>query len=1033
MQTVFELVTPRADVLAGATRDSDFAADLAQVLRGVAPPEYGDPALFFANTHPTDGLKKVLANVCARLTGRGHAASAVFRLDTQYGGGKTHALIALLHAARGMDGIANVAEFLDPALVPTGRVRVAAFDGENADPVNGREVAPGVFAFTPWGELAFALAGPAGLARVRQSDEARVAPGADTLRELFGGEPTLILLDELSIYLRKVRGRPDAEQLTPFLTGLIKAVESSPGAALVFTLAIGKHQKGSDAYGEENTWLASRLDEAESVAARKATLLDPTAEHEVAEVLRRRLFARIDDDGAKPVVAAYAKLWRDEAGRLPKARLGEDLASELARGYPFHPALMGALTDKLSTLANFQRVRGMLRLLTQTVSHLWRLKPAATFAVHLHHLDPGHPPIRNEIVTRLELSAFDPALRNDVTALTRSREGGDPSLAESLDQKAYAGLPPYASFVARTILWNTFAFNEHLKGVTPEELRLAILAPGVDPSFIDDARQRFVAESAYLDDRPTAPLRFLTEANLTMVLRNLRKQIDPEEARSALGAHIKAIFDGKDLALVAFPGGPYDVDDAVGDGRPRLVVLSYDAASVQPSRLRVPDMVERLFRHKGQAKGAADQHGQRNFQNNLVFLVADETLKSDMTERQGHRMALGLAVRPEHLKDLVEHQQNKVRELHQRSELELAVAIQQCYRHLFFPSRHLRIDGAGVELGHVAFDVASASEKPGAGQARVLAALSDHQKLVRPGDPPLAAAYIRDKTPLRLRPLSSEDLRNEFRKDPALPILLNDSSFIELLRKGISEGLYVYQRGDLLWGPGDVPADLKIEATALVMTVQQAKEQKLWPRKAPELDGSAGDPEAPQPERGVEVGSGGGLTRKGISVSVPPAHAGREAAGPATFTVEAPLGEALTRIWEQARQKRVGRLASLTLRLFEAQDAFRLVSAVGGALSGTGGSGAGAAVVTIRASYEGAQGASLELEFRGPPEEAIPVKDFLEPQLRAMAESSCETSFELTFAGGLALDGDLPEKLTQRLSRFSTGAAQVQAFAVAQP
>jgi hypothetical protein len=109
---------------------------------------------------------------------------------------------------------------------------------------------------------------------VRQSDIERVAPGAATIRTLFGGDPTLILLDELAIYLRKVRGRPESNQLTPSLTSLFTAVESSPGAALVFTLAIGKGGRATDAYAAENEFVATQLEEAERVAARKATLLD---------------------------------------------------------------------------------------------------------------------------------------------------------------------------------------------------------------------------------------------------------------------------------------------------------------------------------------------------------------------------------------------------------------------------------------------------------------------------------------------------------------------------------------------------------------------------------------------------------------------------------------------------------------------------------------------------------------------------------------------------------------------------------------
>jgi predicted AAA+ superfamily ATPase len=243
LPTLFDLCKPRQDVLDGAITMSDFAADLAQVLRGDAPEDYQDPAKFFANTHPTRGLKDLLWNVCLRLSGSQDQVASIFRLDTNYGGGKTHALIALAHAARGLHGVAQVDEFIAPDLLPRGHVRLAAFDGENADPFNGRPLGDGLRAYTPWGELAYALAGQQGYALVQRSDVEGGAPGADTLKELFGGEPTLILLDELSVYLRKLRAR-DREraggQLTAFLTALFKAVESSPNAAVVYTLAIGK-------------------------------------------------------------------------------------------------------------------------------------------------------------------------------------------------------------------------------------------------------------------------------------------------------------------------------------------------------------------------------------------------------------------------------------------------------------------------------------------------------------------------------------------------------------------------------------------------------------------------------------------------------------------------------------------------------------------------------------------------------------------------------------------------------------------------
>ena len=85
--SVFELCRPREDVEKGTIADSDYAANLANVLTGRASRDYTDAPTFFTNTYPTEGLKELLVNVCGRLSGRGESVSAVFRLDTSFGGG----------------------------------------------------------------------------------------------------------------------------------------------------------------------------------------------------------------------------------------------------------------------------------------------------------------------------------------------------------------------------------------------------------------------------------------------------------------------------------------------------------------------------------------------------------------------------------------------------------------------------------------------------------------------------------------------------------------------------------------------------------------------------------------------------------------------------------------------------------------------------------------------------------------------------------------------------------------------------------
>lgn len=289
MQLIYDTCVPRPDVASGKTRDEQFAADLGKVIDGSAPDEYKVPAVFFSHTYPTRGLKTLLKAVCLRLSGAGGEVASIIRLHTQYGGGKTHGLIALVHAVNGMKGVSNVEDFIDPSLLPAGRARVAALDGENTDPANGLTLEGDLRAYTLWGELAYRLAGRAGYERVAESDKTHVAPGATTIAELFGGEPTLIMLDEVSVYLRKVEmAKPGAgDQFTAFVHALFKAVSSAPNVALVYTLAVGKDDSSADAYKREHERALAALAEAEVVAARQTTQLNPTEEDETADVLRR--------------------------------------------------------------------------------------------------------------------------------------------------------------------------------------------------------------------------------------------------------------------------------------------------------------------------------------------------------------------------------------------------------------------------------------------------------------------------------------------------------------------------------------------------------------------------------------------------------------------------------------------------------------------------------------------------------------------------------------------------------------------------
>ena len=427
LPTIFSTCRPRADVEAGSIRDDEFMADLSRVVNRTAPEDYLNPAAFFAKSYPTRGMKELLKAVCLRLSGKGGEVSSIIRLGTQYGGGKTHGLIALVHAVRGAKGVPNLADFVDPSILPSGPVRIAALDGENADPANGLTLEPGLLARSLWGEMAYRLAGREGYERVRQSDERHIAPGAETIRELFGGQPTLILLDEISVYLRKVeRAFPDAsKQFAAFIHDLFKAVASTPQVALVYTLAIGKDDQGNDAYKDENERAASAMAEAESVAVRSTTPLNPTEEDETPNVLRARLFESVDLTAGKAVAEAYYQVWL--ANNLPADATSPELREQFLRSYPLHPKLLEMLTEKTASLSTFQRTRGMLRLLARTVHHVWRTQPPDAYALHTHHMDPGFEAIRTEVNVKLGQGQYATACSIRCTGRQRWHESRIPA------------------------------------------------------------------------------------------------------------------------------------------------------------------------------------------------------------------------------------------------------------------------------------------------------------------------------------------------------------------------------------------------------------------------------------------------------------------------------------------------------------------------------------------------------------------------------------------------------------------------------
>ena len=170
------IAIPHRDILDGRLTMDVFAADLWEVCQKRGPDEYKDADTFFKKTYMTEGLNNLLDIVAKRLQGKG--GDPVIQIQTPFGGGKTHALIAMYH---------KIAEWNAKKAVVVG---TALSTSE-----------------TLWALIEKQLTGEVNRLT------GQVSPGKEALRGLLSeNQPVLILIDELLEYVTKAAGVKIAER-----------------------------------------------------------------------------------------------------------------------------------------------------------------------------------------------------------------------------------------------------------------------------------------------------------------------------------------------------------------------------------------------------------------------------------------------------------------------------------------------------------------------------------------------------------------------------------------------------------------------------------------------------------------------------------------------------------------------------------------------------------------------------------------------------------------------------------------------------
>jgi predicted AAA+ superfamily ATPase len=389
LPSIFTTCSPRDEIRSGELSLDLFAAKLKLVVDGTAPLVYRDANTFFANTFPTEGLKTLIAEVFGRLSGA-TVGSPIIRLETSFGGGKTHDEIALWHIAkngRTIEGLHRVVD--DLQVIPSHAVSVAAIACQDLDAVNGvYHPESGITTYTLWGEIAYQVGGVAGYQLLKGSDEQRVSPGTVVLERLMQGQPTLIVLDEIAQYLRRAKAVTVANsdlsaQVVAFLFALMDLAASCNTLVFVYSLAAS-----SDSFGDETTEIRETL----QTSARQERVLSPSSDFEIYNIVKQRLFSSVDAEAADAAAREYISTYKACRIALPDGCKDAIYAEAIRSSYPFHPELFNLLTKKIASIPNFQRTRGALRLFAMLVRYLWQ--DAANLSnwiplIHSHHLPIG--------------------------------------------------------------------------------------------------------------------------------------------------------------------------------------------------------------------------------------------------------------------------------------------------------------------------------------------------------------------------------------------------------------------------------------------------------------------------------------------------------------------------------------------------------------------------------------------------------------------------------------------------------------------
>ena len=684
-----EIAVPHPDVLEGTFQQSEFAADITAVRTGKAGREYGDAAAFFDRTFITEGMRLLLTSVARRLNDQG--GDPVIQLQTAFGGGKTHTLLAVFHLATrqcALKDLPGIPALLDQAkLMDLPTAQVAVLDGNAHAPGQpwkwGKQTIR-----TLWGELAWQLGGEETFALLKEADGNGTSPGKDVLRTILERHaPCVVLVDELVAYIRQF---PDGQVLSggtfesnlSFIQALTEAVKLVPNCIILASLPESDPNRAIPNVQVGGARGLQALNALENILGRVQALWKPVATEEAFEIVRRRLFEPIRDLKTRDIVCrAFADAYIAEGAKLPSETQEARYFDRLVQAYPIHPEVFDRLYEDWSTLDGFQRTRGVLKLMAKVIYRLWKDQNQDLMIL------PGSLPLydgetRNELTYHLQ-TGWDAVIEGDV-------DGERAETTELETKEPRFGAIQAARRVARTIFLGTAPSavatkSAGTRGQERARVLLGCFQPGQVSSTYSDALNRLADRLHYLNttgDKAQETTRFWfdTRANLRREMEDRKRRFDEtHDLRPRLAEVMRKLARGATYFEGVHEFTPHaDVPD---DAALRLVVLPPEKFYSRAETRLAFDEVLAFTRNNG-AKP-------RYRGNRLIFLAPDQgalvrvsdclrtalAWKSIVDDVEASRLNI----------DLVQKKQAE-KELKTAEEV-LPKAARECYRWLLCPSQ----------------------------------------------------------------------------------------------------------------------------------------------------------------------------------------------------------------------------------------------------------------------------------------------------------------------------------------------------------